>query len=319
MIYHSSRQSSLLLSTPASIGRNLSAEKVSLHFLFGYHGVMTSRTEDKNRPFPAVEAVFFDVDGTLYDHAAGGIPDLHMKAMKDLQGQGIKVCLCSGRCMPLLENLGILDLFPFDGVVAGNGSYVYGEKGRLIYADPVDPRAAADIFRLAAAQNIPVFAAGNRVLVTEMTDGVRDLFERISVQNIPVRNPLPDDTFAVLSLVEENRRLHPEFAVPGIRLLENELSMDMMKDDLSKYEGIRRLLDYYGLSSYMAFGDALNDLEMLEHADVGVAMGNAQKELLERIPEVCPPVTESGIYVWLKDHGFLSVASKEPPTGGSLQ
>ncbi len=210
--------------------------------------------------------------------------------------------------MPLLENLGILDQFPFDGIVAGNGSYVYAQNGTLIFDDPVDPEAVKQIYALAAAQSIPVFAAGNHVLVTAMTPAVEDLFAKISVKDIPVRHPRPDDTFAVLSLVEEHRKPHPEFAVSGVKILENELSMDMMKDGLSKYEGIRTLLDHYGLKSYMAFGDALNDLEMLQHANVGVAMGNAQPELLEVIPETCPPVTEAGIYQWLQDHGYLDTA-----------
>ncbi len=89
----------------------------------------------------------------------------------------------------------------------------------------------------------------------------------------------------------------------------------MMKDGLSKYEGIRTLLDHYGLKSYIAFGDALNDLEMLQHANVGVAMGNAQPELLEVIPETCPPVTEAGIYQWLQAHGYLDTADASGADG----
>ncbi len=280
-----------------------------------YHKDMTMKTETKQTAYPSVDAIFLDVDGTLYDHAAGCIPPRHLEAMKILQEGGTKVCLCSGRCMPLLENLGILDQFPFDGIVAGNGSYVYAQNGTLIFDDPVDPEAVKQIYALAAAQSIPVFAAGNHVLVTAMTPAVEDLFAKISVKDIPVRHPRPDDTFAVLSLVEEHRKPHPEFAVSGVKILENELSMDMMKDGLSKYEGIRTLLDHYGLKSYIAFGDALNDLEMLQHADVGVAMGNAQPELLEVIPETCPPVTEAGIYQWLQAHGYLDTADASGADG----
>lgn len=253
-----------------------------------------------------VDAVFFDVDGTLYDHDRGCIPPLHLEAMKKLQDQGIRVCLCSGRCQPLLENLGILDMFDFDGIVAGNGSYVYGKNGEILFSDPVDPEVSDRIFAMAKEQGLPIFAAGNHVLVTKVDDAVRDLFPRISVHDIPVRDPQPEDTFAVYSIVELPRKPHPEFDLPGVKLLPNELSLDMMKDGLSKYEGIRTYLDHYGLHSYMAFGDAWNDLEMLANADVGVAMGDGQKELLDRIPETCPPASESGIHTWLQENGWIS-------------
>jgi hypothetical protein len=47
----------------------------------------------------------------------------------------------------------------------------------------------------------------------------------------------------------------------------------------------------------MAIGDGDNDIEMLQYAGIGVAMGNASPALLPHADWVAPPVTEDGVAV----------------------
>lgn len=50
---------------------------------------------------------------------------------------------------------------------------------------------------------------------------------------------------------------------------------------MSKYTGLKSLIDKLKIKNHKvySFGDSSNDLEIIEHADVGIAMGNATDDL----------------------------------------
>jgi hypothetical protein len=50
----------------------------------------------------------------------------------------------------------------------------------------------------------------------------------------------------------------------------------------------------------MAFGDYLNDCEMIDAADWSFAMANAHPTLIARARYVCPPNTENGVVRTIK-------------------
>src|SRR5699024_4905468 len=69
-----------------------------------------------------------------------------------------------------------------------------------------------------------------------------------------------------------------------------------------KATGMQKILEHFKLdqSQSVAFGDSLNDIEMMEFANIGVAMGNGRDELKAVADYVTANVTEDGIYKGLK-------------------
>ena len=55
----------------------------------------------------------------------------------------------------------------------------------------------------------------------------------------------------------------------------------------------------------MAIGDGGNDIAMLEHAGVGVVMGNASDEVKAVADYVTDSVDEDGVYNALKHFGLI--------------
>ena len=55
----------------------------------------------------------------------------------------------------------------------------------------------------------------------------------------------------------------------------------------------------------MAFGDGGNDISMLQHAGLGVAMGNAKEEVKQKADYVTTSVDEDGIANALKHFGII--------------
>ena len=82
---------------------------------------------------------------------------------------------------------------------------------------------------------------------------------------------------------------------------------DWLDKTASKARGIQTALQQLGLkmADAMAFGDAHNDMEMLQTVGFSVAMGNAVPEIKAIADYVCPPIDEDGIYRGLVDLGIL--------------
>ena len=71
---------------------------------------------------------------------------------------------------------------------------------------------------------------------------------------------------------------------------------------MDKGEAMERACEYYGadLEDTVAFGDSMNDQQMLEYAGVAVAMGNSSQELKDCADIVCESVEEDGVYFEFK-------------------
>ena len=61
----------------------------------------------------------------------------------------------------------------------------------------------------------------------------------------------------------------------------------------------------FKLEETMAFGDGGNDIGMLRHAGIGVAMGNANDEVKAAADYITASVDEDGIYKALKHFGVI--------------
>jgi hypothetical protein len=55
----------------------------------------------------------------------------------------------------------------------------------------------------------------------------------------------------------------------------------------------------------MAFGDGGNDIPMLKHAKVGVAMGNSMPTVKENADYVTTNIDEDGVYNALKHYNVI--------------
>ena len=75
------------------------------------------------------KAVFFDIDGTLWDFKMN-IPESTKKALKELRKNGYYAFLCSGRSRSNIKSPKLLAL-GFDGIVAASGTHIEFEGEKL--------------------------------------------------------------------------------------------------------------------------------------------------------------------------------------------
>lgn len=83
--------------------------------------------------------------------------------------------------------------------------------------------------------------------------------------------------------------------------------IEIVKSGLNKAVGLKKAADYFNIPSerIIAFGDEDNDLDMLEYAGHGIAMGNGIESVKNIANEVTLSNEEDGVGVYLND--FLNL------------
>lgn len=83
--------------------------------------------------------------------------------------------------------------------------------------------------------------------------------------------------------------------------------LDVIPPTGGKDLGMDAILDHFGIpvENCMAFGDGENDLSMLVHAGIGVAMGTASDAVKAQADYAAPSVDEDGIAHTLSHFGLI--------------
>lgn len=271
-------------------------------------------------------AIFLDIDGTLVDdHAV--VPDSAREAVRRARANGHLVFLCTGRSMAEVFD-GILDV-GFDGVIAAAGGYVeVGGEVLLHQTIPVEQvRRVTAFFRDHGTEylleaNAGLFGSDGFVtLVRELVlGGVTDedvlaqleravgpFLDTVQVPADPTRTDINKIAFlhSPVTLDEVRAALGDSFTViPGTVPLFGPNSGELSLPGVHKATAIAALLEDLGMdvADTIAYGDGHNDLEMLQHVAVGVAMGNAVPELKAVADEITADVDEDGLLLSFRAH-----------------
>ena len=94
------------------------------------------------------------------------------------------------------------------------------------------------------------------------------------------------------------RAMEQVFPEVSLRMFSIDYGADVIEKGFSKAEGLKRLLQHYNVdpADTVAFGDSLNDLELLKECALGIAMGNGREELKKAADYVTDPIGEDGVW-----------------------
>jgi hydroxymethylpyrimidine pyrophosphatase-like HAD family hydrolase len=72
---------------------------------------------------------------------------------------------------------------------------------------------------------------------------------------------------------------------------------------VNKWEGVKLVAQRHGIAEHeiVAIGDDVNDLPMIQHAGLGVAMGNARPEVLAIAKRVIGTNADEGLAQFLEE------------------
>ncbi|WP_100330571.1 Cof-type HAD-IIB family hydrolase [Bacillus xiapuensis] len=259
--------------------------------------------------------IVLDLDGTLLTDEKN-ISQRTKNTLKRAMEQGHEIMIATGRPFRSSE-LYYRELGLTTPIVNFNGAFVHHplDKSWGMYHEPMDVQTAIEIveachhdhfhnivaevkdnvyFHYHDQRLIDVFSMGNPAVTTG--DLRRVLSEHptcllIHAQEEKVAG-IRDHLTSVHTEVIDHRRWAAPWHV-----------IEIVKSGLNKAVGIQRIAAdlHIPKERIIAFGDEDNDLEMIEYAGVGVAMGNAISPLKNIANETTLTNQEDGVAIFLED------------------
>jgi Cof subfamily protein (haloacid dehalogenase superfamily) len=234
----------------------------------------------------AIRLIALDIDGTLFN-SQHQITPLTEQSLIRAYAQGIQIVFATGKTRysvePLLARLG----WPAPGVFV-QGLLVVKGDGSTLYQRLLEPEVAQAVTHFADEKQCPMVAYAGQRLLTNIRDEFTDIFIRY-------HEPTPEafgSWSAVLSHTAVNKFIlvHTPETINQLRPKLEKLTagrativqalpnmVEVLPPGASKGDGLRRLLAHLQVrpEEVLAIGDGENDIEMLQMAGIGVAMGNA--------------------------------------------
>ena len=255
-----------------------------------------------------VKMIFFDVDGTLVDHATGRIPEKTFEALRRLRERGILLCVATGRPTASLPDF---QDFQFDAFCTFNGSLCY-TGDQLIHSQPIPREDLRIVQENAAAIGRPISAALRDRLVANGWDEDLAEYYRLAGVVLTVADDFDvayrEPVYQIMLGCRVSDHAHIIRTTRGVDITYAwDRAADVIPAGSGKAQAILKILEYYHLDAAqaMAFGDGFNDIEMFRTVGTGVAMGNADGQLKAVADDVCGKVSEDGIYHYCVEHGLI--------------
>ncbi|MBP2000319.1 Cof subfamily protein (haloacid dehalogenase superfamily) [Paenibacillus shirakamiensis] len=253
--------------------------------------------------------VFFDIDGTLLDYDKN-IPASTKEAVQLLKHQGHDVAIATGRAPFQTED--IRRELGIDSYVSSNGQYVVF-RGEVVYKNVISPELLESFTRFAESYNHPLLYVGEEQLKVNTQDHADvNACYASHLLGIPEFDPSfykgKDILQCILFCTAEEEG--PYFNTFGHQLKMvrwDPVASDVLPTTTSKAAGIQKLIQHAGYTPerVAAFGDHLNDREMLAYVGQSVAMGNALDEIKQIAKYTTTDVDQDGIYNGLKHLGLI--------------
>lgn len=249
-----------------------------------------------------IKAIFFDVDGTLYSHRFHDIPESTKETMIKLKQQGYKIGISTSRCRYETKNLPrFFREFPFDAAFYDGGALVM-EKDHVIHKSPIDEQALEKLLHMAKQEQIPLrYSTIEGDHFAYPCDWqIKDNFFKLYL-NMPNVKPYDgEEVFNILAYPKTKEHLDQIHAMhQEVNIVEHgNKTMEITAQHIDKSKGVAIMADRWNLSmeEIACFGDGYNDIEMIKHAGLGIAMGNGKDALKEVADIVCDAIDDDGIY-----------------------
>lgn len=273
--------------------------------------------------------IFLDVDGTLVNDN-GIVPESAELAIKEARKNGHLIFLSTGRSKAELfdhiMNIG------FDGIIAAAGGYIE-LNNKAIMHKKFKEEEVKEIVKYFNEKGIDFYLEANgglfaskgckkhliRILFDEnqsekqreeLEKGMKPFIECLIEGENLYRDDINKISFlgSNIDINEIIIKFSEKFnIIPSTVPMFGDNSGEVSLKGIHKANAIETLLAHLELpnKNTYAYGDGINDKEMLEFVNIGVAMGNAKEELKAIANDITDIHDNNGIYNSFKKYGLI--------------
>ncbi|OCG62329.1 Cof-type HAD-IIB family hydrolase [Gilliamella apicola] len=247
-----------------------------------------------------MHVVASDLDGTLLtpEHS---LSPYTKQVLQALRKKGIHFVFATGRhhidVAQMRENMEI-DAF----MITANGARVHDSEGNLVFSQSIEPSLASEIAKMSMGDPLIYTHVyrGDHWLINKQDTYSLEFF-RDTDFTYQLFNPLDFDTSDVAKiyftttdnalyphLVQLKNRLDAKFGDKLSIAFSTLNCLEVMAENVSKGSALKKVVEKlgYSLKDSIAFGDGMNDYEMLKAAGKGCIMQNGSSELKALLPEL---------------------------------
>lgn len=264
-----------------------------------------------------IKLIACDMDGTLLD-SKKRLPEGLLPALERLREQGTLFAVASGRQYAALRR-DLEALVPHILFICENGALVM-RQDRQLHIDPIDAGDLPVIVRAGRGLHgvYPVVCRAGEGLIEETA---APAFLEETLRYYPRQHVVSDlaaftgctDVCKVAFYDEGDAQTHE---LPALRerlgerlsvILSGEHWVDVMRPGVNKGAAMRALQRQLGIrpEECMAFGDYLNDCELLSSVGESYAMENAHETLKAMARHIAPSNDEDGVMRVLRERFHL--------------
>lgn len=256
----------------------------------------------------AIRLVAMDLDDTLLRDDWTISPRVR-DAIQKAQAQGVKVTIATGRmpisARPYAEQLG-LDV----PVITYHGAMIQQAiSGDILFRRVIPSALASEIVQdIKGRGNYVQVYLKDRVITQTLNEWAEEYarIASVSIEEADLSSILAQEPEGVEKILVIGEEFKLDQMVPFLKQSYGEKVhitkskphfMEIVESSVNKGAALASLAEGFGISrqDVMAIGDSFNDLEMIQYAGVGVAMGNARKEIKDQADAVTLTNEEDGV------------------------
>jgi hypothetical protein len=259
-----------------------------------------------------IQLLVLDIDGTIAGES-NEISQPVRRAIQAAQSRGIQVAIATGRMYrsALRFHREVDSTLP---LLAYQGAWIQDPATQQLHRHwSVSKQTAIQLLDYFEQPHLRWllsvhFYINDQLYVRELTPETQIYSERSGIEAIPVgdlRSVLKDEPTKVLALSDDTAII--DQLLGGLRQQYTPAELYLTKSVATFFEatnplvnkgvGVRYLAEELlgiGAANVMTIGDNFNDVEMIEYAGIGVAMGNAPADVKAVAQWVAPSVEQDG-------------------------
>lgn len=249
-----------------------------------------------------IKMIVTDLDNTLLQ-SNKSISEYTISILTECQSKGIKIAFATARSTQ--ASLKFFNMFTPD-IFIGYGGALSFNKDEVINRIDIPADISYQLINecLSEPEITSVLATNESVALTNRLDRLDSESSHYKYTDFTIKNDLP---YLKISLVAANpnvvKRIASNYPMCDMLRYSGEDLYRFVNCNAVKWNAVKAVAAYYsmGTKHLIAFGDDINDLEMIKNCGIGIAVDNAVDDVKAVADYICGNNDNDGVAKWIEE------------------